>query len=360
MQRLQLFTPTAWAREFPSPGINFLRKFLIQGDSWFSIGALPPSVLTTNMPHHMAFNFSACGVNFAQPGAELGQIVNVEPTSKWVFNPAFEAALRGRLAEKWDAVLLSAGGNDLIRALNTPPFDVNGQRVPQEKRLLRLPDEWGPQADPSRFVSEAGWKAFELYLDGVFQVLVDWRDATDSKSPLVPIVVHSYSHLQPRFAGTGGFPGKWIAGPWLSGALNTYSIPDVNDRWHTLASHLIDRLFTLLTAISTRYPLVFVADLRLALAPAAASDTGADGDWANEIHPTSHGYETLARSFCAKVEEALTGALQPQSQPIALPARRRPFAAPARRRLPRSVSPPTTRRSPGRGINGTAAGARRA
>ncbi|GJG96924.1 hypothetical protein [Cupriavidus pauculus] len=321
MPSLRVFTPTEWARAFPDPSIDFFRKFLIQGDSWFSIGALPPAALTTNMPRHMAFEFSSCAVNFAQPGAELAQVVNVAPTSQWVFNPAFEAALHGRLCERWDAVLLSLGGNDLIRALNTPPNGDDGQRVEPKKRLLLLPDEWGAQADVSRFVSDEGWLTFETYLDGVFDVLVGWRDANDGKSRFAPLVIHSYCRVQPRLAGTGGVPGHWLAGPWLASALQTYAIPEADGTWHALAVHLIDRLFGLLQKLCGRYPHVFLADLRNLLQDAAADATGRDGDWVNEIHPTDDGYERLAPEYCAKVTEALQAMAMPQ--PMAAAGRRR-------------------------------------
>ncbi|QET05242.1 hypothetical protein FOB72_24755 [Cupriavidus pauculus] len=339
MPSLRVFTPTEWARAFPDPSIDFFHKFLMQGDSWFSIGALPPAALTTNMPSNMSFTSSACAVNFAQPGAELAQLVNVAPTSKWVFNPAFEAALHGRLCERWDALLLSAGGNDLIAALNTPPQDESGQPVPLAMRLLRLASEWGPQSDPSRFVSDEGWSTFEAHLDAVFDVLVGWRDASDSKSRFVPIVIHSYCRAQPRLAGTGGVPGHWLAGPWLARALQTYDIPDADGTWHALSAHLIDRLFTLLTKICGRFPHVFLADMRGALRDASADATGVDGDWVNEIHPTDGGYQVLARVYCAVVEQAL---LTVQAPPLVLPASPR-MAARRPRRVPATSPSPVTR-----------------
>ncbi|MDF3834711.1 hypothetical protein P3W85_17345 [Cupriavidus basilensis] len=305
MEQLRLFTPTDWRRAYPDPSIGFRHKFLMQGDSWFSIGALPPAALTTNMPQHMAFNFSACAVNYAQPGAELGQIVNVAPSSQWVFDPAFEAALTGPLSEKWDAILLSAGGNDLIAALGTPPEDAKGNQVPRNRRILLLPAEWGSQADASRYVSDSGWAAFEIYLQGVFQNLVDWRDGPRSKSQSAPIVLHSYCYAQPRPAGTGGVPGAWLTGPWLSRALDTYLIPDAGGAWRELSDYLFDRFFALLTRISANHPKIYLTDLRTGLTPAAPGTTGASGDWANEIHPTTGGYKKLAPIYCATIEEAL-------------------------------------------------------
>lgn len=45
-------------------------RFLAQGDSWFSIGAIPPW-LTSNLFDKLTLSKSAVAVNCARPGAAL-------------------------------------------------------------------------------------------------------------------------------------------------------------------------------------------------------------------------------------------------------------------------------------------------
>lgn len=299
MQPLKLYSPQQWKRLIPLPGPGTYR-FLAQGDSWFSIGTVPPTG-TTNLLMNMAFEFPACAVNFAQPGAEAAQMV--APTTSWVFNPLFQAMLAGgSLAYAWDAILMSAGGNDLIAAVTTPPIDASGAPVTRDKRLLLLPAEWGPQSDVSRFCSDEGWQTFATHLAAVFSEIVAMRDDPKSQSQGKPLFLHSYAYPQPRDAGAGPLGNdKWAAGPWLYKAVGIYDIPNDSQQWLALARHLIDKLFGLLTQIAATHSNVHIVDFRGVLPPADPKAQGPSGDWANEIHPTTPGYQMLAPDYCAVV-----------------------------------------------------------
>ena len=93
MSQLVIYRPEKWSRLSPLPGPGTYR-FLAQGDSWFSIGSLPPTN-TTNLLKAMTFDTDACVVDFSQPGSEAGQMWGVVPTSQWVFNPLFAGMLNG-------------------------------------------------------------------------------------------------------------------------------------------------------------------------------------------------------------------------------------------------------------------------
>src|ERR1035437_2698986 len=92
---------------------RFEKKYLAQGDSWFSIGHIPPWS-TTNVLQQMVLSRSAVAVNCAHPGMELSHMADTST------EPAFLNLLNGsgnpKLAWKWDAILMSGGGNDLIDA----------------------------------------------------------------------------------------------------------------------------------------------------------------------------------------------------------------------------------------------------
>ena len=53
----------------------FERRCLAQGDSWFSIGAIPPT-LTSNVLEELELSQSTVVVNCARPGARLSRMVD--------------------------------------------------------------------------------------------------------------------------------------------------------------------------------------------------------------------------------------------------------------------------------------------
>ena len=254
---------------------RFARKFLAQGDSWFSIGHLPPWS-TTNLLQQMTLSRSAVAVNCARPGAELAHMTDSSTAKQ------FLKLLRGKFALQWDAILVSGGGNDLIDALNSDPT------APAAVRLLLRQDEWGANAGGDRYVSEAGWSTFANHLEEVLLHLLSQRDQGINAN--VPLVLHTYDYLTPRDAPAG--PGM---GPWLFAALKRkYKIPEQD--WTTIADLFIDRLAALWIALCLKHAAknLVVVDSRRATTRAAAGSAGVSFDWENEIHPTPDGYAKLA------------------------------------------------------------------
>jgi hypothetical protein len=303
MPKLRLYSPSQWKQAYPDPSINFTHRFLAQGDSWFSIGALPP-MLTTNLLMEMSFQDSACALNYAQPGAQGAQMVSASAT--WVFNPEFVSSMQ---QSQWDAILMSLGGNDLIDAVQAQWQDETTHTLLDPRlRLLLVPHEWGAQADIGRFLSAEGWQTFSDHLREVFRNLVALRDRNGSKSADAPIFFHSYHYLQPRNVGVGlhGPSGGWQIGPWLYKALIKFGIPNSNGEWRALTKQLMDQLSALLQQIAMSYPQLYFADLRtVPLADANVNDPGATVNWANEIHPTHAGYRALSATYGAFVEGTL-------------------------------------------------------
>ena len=257
---------------------RFDRKFLAQGDSWFSIGHLPPWS-TTNLLQQMTLSRSAVAVNCARPGAALSHMTDSSTERQ------FLKLLRGRLAMKWDAILVSGGGNDLIDALNSDPNA--GSAV----RLLLRQDEWGANVGVDRYVSEAGWTTFANHLEDVLLRLLAKRD--QGLNANVPLVLHTYDYLTARDAPAG--PGM---GPWLFAALKRkYKIPEQD--WIAIADLFIDRLAALWTDLRAKHVTrnLVVVDSRRATIRAVAGTSGVSNDWENEIHPTPGGYAKLAEQW---------------------------------------------------------------
>lgn len=269
----------------------FERRCLAQGDSWFSIGAIPPT-MTSNVLAELTLSKSTVIVNCARPGAQLSRMVD---TTKERY---FIRLLTGKLAMKWDAILISGVGNDVIEAASA------GSEADPTLRLLRTPAERGLGAlQGDDYLSEPGWRTFADHVKAVFTRLVDKRDSGINKG--VPLLFHNYARTMPRPAGAGfGF------GPWLHPAMDVFEIPAA-DRL-AVSDALMNRVRQLLVQmVADRKATdpgcaLYIVDTRAAnLVLSSATSSGASGDFVNEIHPTRGGYGKAAVQWRAALDPLL-------------------------------------------------------
>ena len=263
----------------PFPFEQCTLAMLAQGDSWFSIGAFPPT-LTTNLLAELTLGRSAVIVNCARPGHVLQHMASTTSDRQ------FLSLLSGPLSRRWNAVLVSGGGNDLIDAVGVPPS------APARLRLLATPAERGNAPDgAAAYLSAPGWVTFSDHLAQVFDLLLAARRRGPNQR--TPMFLHTYAALTPRPAGAGlGF------GPWLQPWLQAYEVPV--DQWQPIAALLIDRLAELLGRLveqemqaDPNAALALVDTRSAGLALSALGATGESGDFVNEIHPTRGGYAKL-------------------------------------------------------------------
>lgn len=256
------------------------RKCLAQGDSWFSIGALPPP-LTSNVVSELRLARATALVNCGRPGKVL-QHMNDTMREWWFVN-----LLAGRIAHTWDAILISGGGNDLIDAAQVAP------QHPPSKRLLLTPAERpASPAGGDDYISAAGWRTFEAYLRPVFDALVRLRDKGINRRR--PMLFHTYAPTTPRPAGAG-----MGIGPWLEPSMRRFQVPEGD--WRAVSNALMDRLADLLQRAIAQHlqsdpaANLHLVDTRVApLVQAHTGDTGSAGDFVNEIHLTRGGYRKVA------------------------------------------------------------------
>lgn len=278
-------------------------KFLAQGDSWFSIGAMPPWA-TSSILQQIVLGFSASAVNCAYPGRHLARMVD------WKKDSGFANLLTGRLSEKWDGILLSGGGNDLIEAASTLPTHSGGRPIEKARRLLLTADEWGPASKGAeRYLSEEGWATFAAHLPAQLIDVVKLRDK-EEKNRGIPLFCHTYDYLIPRDAPASV---RFHIGPWLYPAFKAFKIPA--PLWKDVANVLISRLAALLR--ETVDTINAKGDKRVHLIETLGTldlpepgSKGENGDWENEIHPTSRGYRKLARRWRPVVDEQFNHLLQ--------------------------------------------------
>lgn len=266
------------------------RVLLAQGDSWFSIGAIPPGV-TSNLLAQMELTRSAAVVNCARPGIQLSHMSDTSSQK------TFRKLLAGNFAVKWHAILFSGGGNDLIDAATAGPNE------PPHLRLLATQAERGAPASGDDYISDPGWQTFETHMTAVFDALVAFRDSGINRQ--VPMVFHTYAHIMPRPAAVA--PGK---GPWLEPAMKAFVVPS-ND-WLAVSSALMDRLADLFGRLIAAQRLadpgceLHLVDSRpIPVVLGDQNDTGPSGDFFNEIHPTRGGYTKLAAAWKSPVDQVL-------------------------------------------------------
>lgn len=249
---------------------DFDRHYLAEGDSWFTLAALPGG----NLLQELELRRSSLIVTTAYPGDTLSHIVD------WRRNSPFVNLLsRKSFAYRWDAVLLSAGGNDIIDAALA------------RDGILRRPTL--DPADVEDCINAANLARFEQYLRLNVESVVELRDAPESPNQGIPMVIHTYDYPTARPAPARLLGTSGISGPWLYRAYTEHGIPE--DVWVALTDHLIDRLAIVLTSLNL--PGVTVVDTRGTLDRAAPGNTGDSGDWLNEIHANLGGRQKLARKW---------------------------------------------------------------
>ena len=249
---------------------DYERHYLAKGDSWFSHSdALSPSFLY-RLGNTVPLKKRTLIVNCSYPGHTLARMAD------WSRNMDFPKLLsKKRSAWKWDGILLSAGGNDLVEAALSPVG------------ILRT------CANPSSyrdFIDNAAVARLEGHLKVLFRYVVALRDASAiPENSTAPIYYHTYGYPTPRNSSAS------ISGPWLYKAFTQKQIPI--QYWAGLSDALMDRLADMLRGFSgIGRNLHLVDTLRyVALVRAIAGSSHGSGDWLNEIHLNNSGKDKIAR-----------------------------------------------------------------
>jgi hypothetical protein len=252
-------------------------RVLAEGDSWFTLGAVPSS----NMLFHIQASKPTALVTIAAPGdtvMNMGDPEHMKQLRRLLAVPQF--------SYEWDAILLSGGGNDLIEA------------APE---LLRTPGVLSD--DPADYVDPAALQRLVATVQAGFASIVAIRDADTSQSKGKPIYAHTYDYPTPRDS-PARFLGAGVLGPWLYAAFLVADIPA--RMWISLSDHLLDRLAEAILELDAQsgsrpLPAFFAVDTRNTLNRARLDTVGTDGDWSNEIHPNTPGYRKIGAKVSARL-----------------------------------------------------------
>jgi hypothetical protein len=260
-------------------GINdpaFSKRILAEGDSWFSVGAIPSS----NLLFPLRFAQSTLIVNLARPGDTIRKMSDISK------NPELNRIVNQQnFATKWDAIFISGGGNDLLD---------------QAKNIICRPSA-GAGKHMIDYIDKIALMKFRTEIQAGFQRISNLR--LNSKNSNTPIITHVYDYPTPRDAKSK-FLGAKIAGPWLLPAFIQHGIS--TEYWISITDYLFEALASTLIDLETKIPNFHtISSTPNTLIRARLGTTGEDGDWLNEIHPTTKGYERLGAVVSSEIQHIL-------------------------------------------------------
>ncbi|MDA8450740.1 hypothetical protein M5C97_11165 [Acidovorax sp. NCPPB 3859] len=251
---------------------DFGKRLLCEGDSWFSLGAIPSS----NMLFPLHFRQSTLLMNLAAPGDTLLNMAN----------PKGNAPLKEAIAStRWDAIFISGGGNDLIdNLLNiicTPSVGAGQHFLDYIDRI----------------------ELAKLRVSIHLHHLEFGRLRDNSRNQGVPIVTHVYDYPTPRDAPANIAGAISLKGPWLYPALMTRKVPDVF--WIPITDYIFESLGSALVELSGLIENFHVITKTKGVLQRAACVPGNNGDWLNEIHPNRNGYRKLSEVVSPELDAIL-------------------------------------------------------
>ncbi len=175
-----------------------------------------------------------------------------------------------------DALLLSAGGNDLVSGA--------------------LPKVLDKKTNGNPWQSAIKLATLTTVLDDIVASYSRLLDARDAIRPRCLVVAHSYCYFQPTGRKATGPFGLLKSGPWMRPVLVAKGIdPDTEGR--ELARYLVDELHARLSALAAARPRFELVDMRAALPVDNVH-------WADEIHPSGTGFRRLAEDCWRPVLKA--------------------------------------------------------
>ncbi|WP_349370612.1 hypothetical protein [Salinarimonas sp.] len=184
-----------------------------------------------------------------------------------------------RVDDSYVAFVFSGGGNDILGTEIGP----DGRKTSVLRRLLAPPSPGMKAVD---FVRTGEVDRALATVRARFETLIR---LVRSRAPALPIVLHGYDHAIPsgafldlRFL----FRGRWLADPM---------------REHGIESHRLQR--EIVAALVNRFyeeVLLPLAGSSVAVADLRGTNTNVGG-WADEIHPSSWGFQPVAEKIMGHI-----------------------------------------------------------
>ena len=260
---------------------------LAEGDSWFNIPYIPSVGKVRNLLDPIIFDKNEVIVNLARSGDEIVQMDVLRNHSDYL------AALDYR---KWDLILLSGGGNDLIDAIagnyvGGTKYTILKPSLTKSNDYMKYIDDYSLQKLLSRIA--------DAYVD-----IASRRDSiANGKNKNSLIITHCYDYIQPRNAPVE--PTNYT-GPWVYSSLVVNKIPEIY--WDQIADYIFSEFRKVMFSLATsRISNFIVLDTQGTLIKALPHTSGNSNDWKNEIHPNEEGFKKLVKvHFQNAVDKSLS------------------------------------------------------
>jgi len=268
---------------------NRQATILAEGDSWFAIPT-PYDLYPTNILHALDLAKNTGIIDLSVVGDKATDMAQGNQYAQ------LKEIMVGEPTIKLDAILLSAGGNDVIERVE----QVIGRYVGPALATAKARSE----------VMEA--KTLLTVVDtAVVEVLADIADSIEkicaargAHNANVPVIIHGYAHVTPREAPARVF--SWLGGvrgPWLKKRLDDLGIHDPAVQ-KQMAQRAIDRLNDFYrTSLVPKIRNAHYLDLRSYVAEAKLDDLKPTADWNDEIHPGRTSLGRIAAAY-AKLLDA--------------------------------------------------------
>jgi hypothetical protein len=240
-----------------------------EGDSWFDY---PPGYDVIKGLRDARYNVHS----ISSAGATVEQMVygpdNDQPVADFFRRDPSQLAetLRYIRERRPDAVLFSGGGNDLAG-----------------DELLPLLNHKNAGGDPLR--AEMVEAFYRILREGYRTFLSMVRMEARRQGRTIPVLGHSYDYAFPDGRGVVNLGSFHFIGPWLLPSLNRKGYTEAEGK--PIVARLIDRHHAMLVSLAAEFPFFHPVDLRGTLPRKS--------DWANELHPTNHGFRRVVRKFTA-------------------------------------------------------------
>ncbi len=249
----------------------FKYRILAEGDSWMDRSAM----FHTSLLQKLAPKMDAAGddvliINLARFGDTMRRIGDCADGEfgLWI-NTDFDW--------KFDAVLLSAGGNDFIDAARDPDA---GQGILRNLAGAPLPTLGRDCLDRN-----AVERLVTGYLAPGFAAL--YAEVQTSRHAGVPLFLNLYN--TPVARNAPAFPG---GRSWLFEAYVKNGIPP--HLWQDLTSGIFEDVQAAISGWAVGRSGLYCVPTNGTLVAADPNAPGSSGDWLNEIHPNASGWEKLA------------------------------------------------------------------
>ncbi|WP_367870835.1 SGNH/GDSL hydrolase family protein [Luteolibacter sp. Populi] len=257
-------------------GATALRQFIVvaEGDSWFDY---KPAFLGggKDLLGHLqssgrinVFRVSKAGdtmENMIYGTATSGKGTGMQPD----LPPQLDQTLKAIRDKNADAFFFSGGGNDLagVELASYLNHQVWGSPTIRRETLDFI---------------------FGTYFA---KALKDLINTVREVKPGIPIFIHGYDYAVPDGRDVS-FLGFNFSGPWLKPALVQKRRTDPAEGREIMVK-VLDTFNAVLKKVAAAHPDVHYIDLRKTLRNGA----NYKDDWANELHPTSSGFQQLARKI---------------------------------------------------------------